>query len=186
MLLVQRASRPDSVGINAGVAGGGRLARPLPPRGPPAVECCSVSQSILMGVPESQRGSEEEGSMREEGRERGGREGGRGRGRREGRRAHSTAPLHAPRGSVDCRARPSAQILLAPKVLLVQHLPHPPRSSLSLDPCYQQVSHLLHPSHISRDPQTPFRLQPSGAHACTCSQGTLSSSAGVRQPPERL
>lgn len=89
MLLVQRASRPDSVGINAGVAGGGRLARPLPPRGPPAVECCSVSQSILMGVPESQRGSEEEGSMREEGRRGGGKEGG---GEEGGKGGAPTAP----------------------------------------------------------------------------------------------
>ena len=60
--------------------------------------------------------------MREGGRERGGSDRGRGRERREreGRCAHGTAPVHAPSGSVGCRAHPSAQILLAPKVLLVQ------------------------------------------------------------------
>lgn len=194
MLLIQRASRPDS-GNKRWCDGRWEAGRTPSPRGPPAVKCCSVSKSILMQVPESQRGSGgEEGRMREEGRKRGGREGGRGRerGEREARSAHGTAPLHAPSGSLDCRARPSAQILLVPRgppgptSSQSISLPPPPQSSLSLNPCHQQVSHILHPRHNSRDPQIPPHLQPSGAHSYTCPRGTLSSSAGVHQPPQRL
>lgn len=57
-----------------------------------------------------------------------------------------------PKGSVDCRARPSAQILLAPRSSWSSTCPTPTVIPVTGSSLPASV-HLLHPSHISRDPK---------------------------------